>query len=125
MAETTPITTAPAMVSATPLVPTTPQVVGGPVGRCSTYSPPAPTVAASKNLVNVIKGMGSGMETSSILKKFEWQTKDRGVKNQVMTVTSHVVFTFNKTGSAYIQPVYSAGQLGGTRSTPRNTRVRS
>ena len=55
------------------------------------------------------------MDTSSIPKEFEWQTKDKDVKNLVMTVTSPMVFVFNGEGSAYIQLVHSAGEFGVTR----------
>jgi len=58
------------------------------------------------------------MDTASILKEFEWQTKDKNVKNLVMVVTSHVVFAFNKTGSPYIQLVHSAAQFGGDPFNP-------
>ena len=53
------------------------------------------------------------MDTASILREIEGQTKDKNVKNLVMVVTSPVVSAFNKTGSPYIQLVHSAGQFRG------------
>ena len=72
MAETTPITTAQAMMTATPLVPATPQVSGGLVGRCLIYSPPEPMAVASKNLANATNELKRSMDMASILKEFEW-----------------------------------------------------
>ena len=105
------------MAAAASLVPVTLQTGGG---RILTFSPTAPTATQSKNLVNTIsKNLGCGVDTTSILKEFEWQKKTNTiVKDTVTTQISPMIFAIMKGGSPFIQIVHSVGKFGGDLFNP-------
>ena len=79
-----------------------------------------------KNLANITKELGHGINMATILKEFEWQQKDTpNFKETAINQTSPMVLVIVNEGSPFIQIGHLVGKFGRDMFNPPKTRIRS